>query len=340
MVNDFKNKTILVTGATGLIGSQLVVKLMEFDIACVIAVSRDLEKLSNCFSEYLENDRFKYQCHNVTLPLNIIGCNVDYIFHAASPQENKIIDKYPLDVIMPNILGTVNCLDYLFKQEQDGGVKGRLILFSSVTVYGNNTDQDLTVVESDTSISESIESNGAPYSQSKRMSEVIVQAYIKQFNIDAVICRLSTVYGDTRYKTDTAFFEFINNALLGKEIHVRNSNLSRRDNIFIDDAISGLLTVAIKGGGGQAYNVSSNGELGGYLSVDEIAEIIANEANKQLGPEQKKINVVYNEGATCGKRPSGIMLDNSKLKKLGWRLTTSIDSGIAKTLSSCKLIKA
>ncbi|MFQ3362931.1 MAG: UDP-glucuronate decarboxylase [Woeseiaceae bacterium] len=340
MVDGFRGKTILVTGATGLIGSRIIASLMELDGVYVIALSRNSEKLSNCFSRHLASGRFTSIEHDISLPLSIIASTIDYIFHAASPQESKIIKNHPLDVIMPNILGTVNCLDYLVRQGRDRDVEGRLILFSSVTVYGNNTDEDLTVTEMDTSITECIESNGAPYSQSKRMSEVIVQAYIKQFSINAVICRLSTVYGDTKYKTDTAFFEFINNAILRKDIHVRSAMLPRRDNIYIDDAVSGLLTIAVKGETGQSYNVSSNGELGGYLAVDEIAQIIANEANKQLEPNQKKISIIYDDIATEKRRPPGIILDNSKLKKLGWVLSTVISDGIVKTLYSCNLAKS
>ena len=336
----FKDKKILVTGATGLIGSRIIESLMELDGVSVIALSRNAAKLSNCFTRYLASGRFTFIEHDISLPLSIIDSSIDYIFHAASPLESKIIKNYPLDVIMPNILGTVNCLDYLVRQGRDRNVGGRLILFSSVTVYGNNTDKDLTVTEMDTSVTEFIESNSAPYSQSKRMSEVIVQAYIKQFSIDAVICRLSTVYGDTTYKTDTAFFEFINNAISRKDIHLRNAMLPRRDNIYIDDATSGLLTIALKGKTSQSYNISSNGELGGYLAVDEIAEIISNEANKQLESNQKKISVIYDDIATDKRRPPGIILDNSKLKELGWNLSTDIVDGISKTLYSSNLTKS
>lgn len=340
MISGFEGKTILVTGATGLIGSNIIESLMEIKGVCVIALSRNAAKISNCFSKYLASDRFTFIEHDISIPLSIIDSDIDYIFHAASPLESKIIKNYPLDVIMPNLLGTVNCLDYLVRQERGRNVEGRLILFSSITVYGNNTDKDLTVTEMDTSVTEFIESNSAPYSQSKRMSEVIVHAYIKQYNIDAVICRLSTVYGDTKYKTDTAFFEFIKNAISKQDIHLQNTMLPRRDNIYIDDAISGLLTIALKGKTGQSYNISSNKELGGYLAVDEIAELIVNEANKQLKPNQKKISIIYDGIENNKRRPPGIILDNSKLKELGWYLSTNMIDGIAKTLYSCSLKKS
>ena len=331
-MSSFNKKRILITGATGLIGNNLVHKLMKFNDIHVVAVSRSKKKLQKCFSIYHDDPKFSFIPHDVSLPFNFLTDPVDYIFHAASPQENKVICESPVDVINANIFGTVNCIDILRKQELNQEVKGRLILFSSVTIYGNNTNKNLVVKESDNSVTDLIESNGAPYSQSKRMSEVISIAYARQYGIDVVISRLSTVYGDTTIKTDTAFFEFINKAVLGKDIQIRNSTLPRRDNIYLDDAISGLLTIALKGNTSEAYNVSSNGELENFLAVDEIASIIADKVNK-LPSNSRPINVIYSDFFK-GKRKPGVILDNSKLKELGWVLKTSFNEGIAKTLDS------
>jgi nucleoside-diphosphate-sugar epimerase len=333
-VNSFANKRVLITGATGLIGNGLVHHLMKFKNVHVVAVSRSERKLRKCFSRYQNNPNFSLVAHDVSLPFSFIVYPIDFIFHAASPQENKVISESPVDVINANLLGTINCLDVLRKQEIAQNVKGRLILFSSVTVYGNNTNKNLVVKEGDTSVTDIIESNGAPYSQSKRMAEVIVRAYAKQFGVDVVISRLSTVYGDAIIKTDTAFFEFIKKAVSGKNIQLRNTMLPRRDNIYLDDAISGLLTIALKGKTNEAYNISSNGELENFLAVDEIARIIADEANRRVGTARAPINVIYGD-CTKGKRKPGVILDNSKLKKLGWILSTSINDGIAKTFDSC-----
>ncbi|MBT7901982.1 MAG: NAD(P)-dependent oxidoreductase [Candidatus Marinimicrobia bacterium] len=330
-MNNFENKRVLITGATGLLGYNLTNHLIKSKNVHVTAISRSLKKLRKCFSIHKDNTRFSYIEHDVSSPLYLFDYPVDYIFHAASPQENKIISESPVDVINANILGTMNCIDFLINQEIEHNVKGRLVLFSSVTIYGNNTTTNLVVKETDTSLTEKIESIGASYSQSKRMSEVIARAYSKQFNLDVVTSRLSTVYGDTLIKTDTAFFEFINNAILGQDIHINKSANPRRDNIYLDDAISGLLLIALKGKTNEVYNVSSNGELENFQAVDEIASIIAEETNKIFGTTRSRVKVINNDFNKVKRQP-GIILDNTKLKKLGWTLKTSFKDGIAKTL--------
>lgn len=111
--------------------------------------------------------------------------------------ENKIIDKYPLEVMKPNIMGAINCLEFLKKQKEERSVSGRMVIFSSVTIYGNITGNDLVVGEEDTQVTIPLDASNAIYSQSKRMSEVISRAYSKQYGLDIVIARLSTVYGNT-----------------------------------------------------------------------------------------------------------------------------------------------
>ena len=186
------------------------------------------------------------------------------------------------------------------------------------------------VTENDTNYAISLDAPTACYSESKRMAEVIAKSYVKQYNIDAVIARFSTVYGPTKNIPNTAFYEFIKKSILGQDIIINNSTIPRRDNIFINDAIEGLMSVTQYGRIGESYNISSNGELGNFAAIDEIAQVAVTVAN--IGSKVK-----HNEMKVT--KRGGLKLDNNKLKELGWRCKTSLEKGIKITLSDFGRIK-
>lgn len=326
-MHEYCNKTVLITGATGLIGNNLVDHFLKQKNVRVIALSRSKEKLQSEFSEYRNDNNFEFIAQDISFPLTIDE-PIDFIFHAAGSMESKIIHNYPVDIIKPNILGVINCLEFLKMQKQTLNKTGKLILFSSVTVYGNNTSNDLTVCENNTNYTESLDSIGAPYSQTKRIIEVITNSYVKQYGINAVIARLSTVYGPTRLFPDTAFYEFIKKGLSGDIITVNSSNLPKRDNLYIDDAINGLCMIGLLGNKGEVFNISSNGDLGNFASVDQIARLISNIAGNKF---------ICKNSPSIERKP-GLKLNNDKLKKLGWKVTVSLEDGIRKTLHAMKHI--
>lgn len=326
-MSEFENKTILITGATGLIGSNLVDKLMQSGVAKLIVTSRNKSKLESTFPKYLGKDNFQIIEHDASTPFPKEIKNIDYIFHAAGPMERNIVLNYPVSVILPNVLGTINTLDFLRKQESETGKKGRAIIFSSVTVYNNPTQEDYVVVEEDTCHAQSLDAPTACYSESKRMSEVIAKAYVRQYGVDAVIARFSTVYGPTRNIPDTAFYEFIKKSINGEDITVNSNAAPRRDNIYVDDAINGLIALTLNGVKGESYNISSNGEMGNYAAVDEIAEMTA-----RITGNKSQVNYK----AVVNSTKTGLMLDNRKLKNIGWQIKCSIEEGIFNTINVLK----
>ncbi len=327
----FDGKNILVTGSTGLIGYNLVCRLLNEGAGKIYATGRSINKLNSTFENYRNRKELFLIEHDATKLLPDTIRDLDYIFHAAGPMEREIVKNCPVDVILPNIIGTINCMEFLKGQKKLTGRRGRLVVFSSVTVYSNPTEEDYVAVEEATSYAQSLDAVTACYSESKRMSEVIAKSYAKQYGIDTVIARFSTVYGPTKNIPDTAFYEFIRKSQKGEDIIVNSNAAPRRDNIFVVDAINGLITIALKGKSAESYNLSSNGDLDNYAAVDEIAQIAAQKAGKGS-------RVFYREQINSTK--AGLKLDNKKLKSLDWKVCCCLERGVLKTINSLYKKKA
>ena len=322
-----KNKTILITGATGLLGSNAVKRLLPDNK--IIALSRNENKLKELFKEHLNNPNFQYIAQDISSPIEIDE-PIDIILHAAGAIAGEVIRNYPVDIMLPNIIGTKNCLDFLLEQEKSIGKKGRIVLFSSATVYKNITDKDIVVTEEDTEFTDKITSPISAYSQSKRCVEALGLAYFRQYNLDVLIARFSYVFGYTKFYPNTAFYDFIKKALNGENIILNGSGYEKRDNIYVEDAISGLIEICKNGVAGEAYNISSGGKNGHFAGIDEIAELIAKAANKL---NNTKVKVIQNN--TPKPRNSGLILDNSKLSGIvsGGGRNTLYDCILATTIS-------
>lgn len=321
----FEGKTILVTGASGLIGYNLVKRLMQEEHVSIYALGRSVSKMEHTFEEFA-SDANLHLCEYGQVIVHLDEYpEFDYIYHAAGPMEPDIVVNRPVDVIEPNIIDLHTIFEYVVRKKQNGH-DCRVIIFSSVTVYQNNTDQDLIVSEADTNCGEALNKPKVSYSESKRMCEVMAQAYVKQYGIDAVIARFSTVYGPTKNIPNTAFYSFVQKALKGEDIVLNGVGLPPRDNIYVDDAINGLLAIAEKGITGEAYNISSNCELGNFMAVDDIAKTIQVVAEREFGIKMTVIVPPFD------KRQPGLFLDNTKLGQLGWRLKYSMIDGIVMTM--------
>ncbi|WP_026499122.1 NAD-dependent epimerase/dehydratase family protein [Butyrivibrio sp. WCD2001] len=322
----FKGKRALVIGASGLIGSSLVSELLNNN-AEVVAMGRSRNKLEEVFSCYQDEKRFSICEGDINSGIDKGLGFFDYVFQAASPISGAEIKERPLDTIDANLSGVRYCLEYLKDIKEKTGKSGRLVVFSSATVYGNVDSDTKSFSEDSTDNGEKLSASAIAYSESKRMIEVIAGAYAKQFDLDICIIRPSYVYGYSYNMPNTAFYEFIRKAIHGEDIVIHADRMAKRDNIYVSDVVSGIMKVALNGVKGEAYNIATNGEGGNYLSACEMAEIVKDCVNKEYG---KNISVIYAK-KQCESVP-GVLLNNDKLKKLGWNLTVDATTGIFETV--------
>lgn len=316
-LKELADKSILITGATGLIGSFIVDTLYIanslFDMNIKIyALGRDLERLKLRFNYSTQNEIFFIE-HDVRNVLNI-DIRIDYIIHAASNAYPAIMYADPVGTIMANLNGTYNLLNYLKK------VNGKRLLFvSSGEIYGESIDKIDSFVEDYNGFIDILNIRSS-YPLSKRCAENLCISFSKQFNLETVIVRPCHTYGPNNTRFDNrANVQFINKAINNEDIVLKSKGLQIRSYEYIADSISGLLTVLINGKNGEAYNLSNNKSM---ISIAEFAQIVAEIAG---------VKVVYDIKDIQPSPFSRAVLDGNKLEKLGWKAEFGIRRGIKHT---------
>ena len=321
------SKSILISGATGLIGSFLVDVLIYrnryYDLDCSIyALGRSEQRAKDRFSHCWNELRFIPYDINDMLRREDIGA-VDYIIHLASNTHPVAYATDPIGTITTNILGTNNMLEFALAHQAV-----RCVFASSVEVYGENRGD---VEKFDESYCGYIDCNTvrAGYPESKRCGEALCQAYIRQKGLDIVIPRFARTYGPTMLMSDTkAISQFIRKALAGEDIVLKSAGTQYYSYTYVADAVAGLLTVLLCGKCGEAYNIADERS---DIMLKDLAAIIASEAGMKICFE------IPSEVERAGySTATKALLDSGKIYKIGWRAKYDIVKGISRTLSIVK----
>lgn len=325
--NKFKDTTILITGAYGMLPSYMVWMFIylneyesDFNIK-IIALCRNVKKASTCYGIYLHKEYLTLLISDVTIPINIAD-SIDYIIHAASPASSQYYDTNPVGVISPNVLGTYNTLELA----KNKCVKGYLY-FSSGEIYGHIEKE--TIVETDSGYLNPLEVRSC-YGESKRLGETFCKAYSHQFGVPVVVVRPSHTYGPTMdLKNDQRVFtEFVNNILKNEDICIKSDGQSERCFCYIYDATLAYFKVLLDGQPGEAYNVAN--KLG-QLSILELAQTLVNLfPEQQLSVYYKKRDKTYLEN----NYKKQAVLSTDKLEHLNWHPKISIAEGFKRTIQS------
>lgn len=327
-----QNSSILISGGTGLIGSFLIDVIMYrnkyFDMKCrVHALGRSIEKAKKRFAYCYTSPLFSFISHDINLPLNEIDTDIDYVLHLASNTHPRAYATDPIGTITTNIIGLKNMLDFCASVH----IK-RFAFASSNEIYGENRgDTELF----DESYCGYIDCNTmrAGYPESKRCGESLCQAYIKQRNLDIVVPRLTRSYGPTMLQSDSkAISQFIKNAVYGEDIVLKSAGNQYYSYTYMADAVSGLLTVLLKGKTGEAYNIA---DISSDIRLKDLANTLASIANKKVIFEiPDKLEQSGYSKATKAR------LDGTKIKELGWKPVYQISSGLERTVMILKDISS
>ena len=322
---NLQDKSFLITGASGMVGTFLVDVLMHKNLQdglnCrIYAVGRNPEKAEKRFGEYWDKDVFRFITHDINLPLPLEPKeNIDYVLHLASNTHPLAYSSDPIGTVTANITGTDNLLKFAVKNHAR-----RFAFASSNEIYGENRG-DVEFFRED--YCGYIDSNTlrAGYPESKRCGEALCQAYKKQHGLNIVIPRLTRSYGPTMLMSDTkAVSQFIKKALAGEDIVLKSAGTQYFSYTYVADAVSGLLTVLLTGRVWEDYNFSYESSV--ITLKDLAAEIAENVGRKVVFEVPDEMEKAGYSTATKAR------LDGSRLQKLGWKAEYDIKSGIERTI--------
>jgi len=301
---------LLVTGGLGFIGSNFILNTLKNDEKISIT-NIDAELLGSDHNNLLElknSSNYHFVKGNITnrnlMEKLIESSDIVVNFAAESFVDRSILDANQF--LVSNIRGTYTILEILRKQ------KKRFIQISTDEVYGS--------LENDSATEEYRFNPSNPYAATKASAELLVNSFVKTYDLDCVITRCTNNYGPRQFyeKLIPKSIFLANN---NKKIPIYGKGKNIRDWIFVDDHCDAVYNVLMNGKSGQSYNISANNEIDNISLVKKILEI--------MDKSSDLINFVED-------RPGHDLrysLDSTKIRNsLGWNNKTNFDDAIRKTI--------
>ena len=316
----FEDQTVLVTGGAGFLGSWLCDVLVEQN-AKVICLDNLASGLETNISHLLDREDFKFIKHDISQPI-YFDEKIDIVMHLASRASPLEFDKFPIQIIKANTLGTWISLGIAKKH------KAKLLFTSTSEVYG-----DAQVIPTPETYNGNVNPVGIRgcYDESKRVGEAMCMAYARQHGLDVKIARIFNTYGP-RMRADGVYGRviprFVHQALNNEPITIFGDGKQTRSFCYVTDQIEGLLRLAwFDSARGQVVNIGNPKEM----TILELAEIVKEITNSNsplefhpLPPDDPK--------RRCP--------DISKARKLlKWDPKIELEEGLKKTIEWFKLMK-
>lgn len=311
---------LLVTGATGLIGSCLIEVLLSNPVLDydVYAAGRNEARARERFGRFFDNPHFHFLKYDVVLPFKST-LEFHYVIHAASNASPASFVSSPVETMKANLLGVMHLLDY----GKDHLLK-RFLYVSSGEVYGEGDGREFS---EEYSGYVDCTSPRSCYPSSKRASETLCVAYGKEYGLDTVIARPCHTYGPWFTETDSRVYaQFIRNVLSGEDIVMKSSGSQFRSWCYVVDCVSALLHILFYGQRGNAYNIADKNSS---ISIKELAIMIAGIANKKVVIQAPELE--ESSGYNVVKKS---VFSTKKIEGLGWTVEGSMRDKMLSTIQA------
>ena len=313
--------TVLVTGATGLIGSNCVRVLLERNRSAganitAAALVRNPEKARTLLGEYATAPGLELVVGDIADPALAIPTDLDYLVHAGCPTASSFFQEHPVETAQAIVDGTANMLEHARAQE---GFRS-MVYVSSMEVYGaGNADREGAPLKEDELGRVDPMQVRSCYPEGKRMAECLCKAYASEHGVPVQAVRLAQTFGPGIAPTDgRVFAQFARAAMEGRDIVLRTTGESSRMYLYTFDAVTAILRVLTRGVPGEAYNAANPAT---FSSVREMAELVARDiAGGAIG-----VHVEVDPGAPYPPEHH-LPLDTAKIEALGWHPTADLET--------------
>ena len=317
--SDFSGKTILVTGATGAIGSFLIKSLLRVNEETnynikTVALVRDVEKAKRIFGN---NSAIEYITQDIKTSISYNN-SIDYIIHCANNTNSQSFVDYPLESLDVAISGTKNILEFAYNKK----VKS-IVFLSSMEVYGELSAERGMTKETDYGYIDILKPRSS-YQVGKKTAEAYCSGYSTEKNLPVKIVRLAQVVTPTvNYNDERVFAYFARSIAENKDIILKTTGEVVRSFCYITDAITAILTVLLKGKNGEAYNIACPDAT---KSIRDIATLLTQKYNLQT--------IFEIEPNTKYPAKTNWQLDINKIRLLGWQPETSFNEMFERIINS------
>lgn len=300
-----RGATVLVTGATGLIGSSLIHSMIALQVDIqIIAPIRNLKKAITIYDEeertfirFIECDIAHYDYSQIE--------QIDYIIHCAAPTSSRFFVEHPVETFDIILEGTRAMLECARTHESKG-----LVYLSSLEIYGEVHDDNIAITEDKQGFLD-IMSTRSSYPMAKRATETLCCLYANQYGTPAMVARLTQTTGAGIAADDNRVIALFSRlAVNNQDIVLHTTGESSRPYCYTTDAVSAILYILLRGQKGEAYNIANEES---YTSAKQLAEYIRDNFNPN-------INVRIELNDQMGYAPATkLRLSTDKIQSLGWK---------------------
>lgn len=322
----FSNSTILITGATGLVGSLLVKSILYANQILntnikILASVRNPEKAKRIFSGYLPESGLEFVTSDLLKPLEFDN-KIDFIVHTASITASKEMVTNPSGVLLTAFESTRNLLDYVKDNKHC-----KMVYISSMEYYGqvadgfdNTTEDKLGYID--------LSKVRSCYPESKRVCEALCNAYAAQYDVDVCCARLAQTFGaGTPFSDNRVFAQFAKSAITHSDIVLHTTGESEGNYCYTADAIYAIYMLLNRGEKGHSYNVACN-----HSTIIDMAKLVAETIGKSKIKVDIQIPVDIN---AYGYAPTvKLKLNSDKLRALGWRPSIDLENMFKRMVKS------